>query len=171
MCVLDHVEEILGTEQSSGLDAPAISAAALFHDVVYDPRSATNERDSAQIAVDALWKVGWPESRLALVHHMIEATAGHTGAGLEAAVLLDADLAILGADPTVYAEYVAGVRFEYQFVDENAWRVGRAAVVRSFLDREHIFTTTTMSASREAQARANLAAELAALTSEGTSDP
>ena len=164
MRVLDHVDEILRAESSNALDAPAIRAAALFHDIVYDPRSATNEHDSAEIAVDALWQAGWPESRLALVHHMIEATAGHTGAGLEAAVLLDADLAILGAEPPVYAEYVDGVRFEFEFVDDDAWRVGRTGVLRSFLDRERIFTTMTMSASREPQARENLAAELAALT-------
>ena len=164
MRVLDHVEEILGHEKSTDVDAAAIRAAALFHDVVYDPRSSTNERDSAEVAVDALWRVGWPESRLALVHHLVEATAGHTAAGLEAAVLLDADLAILGADPALYAEYRDGVRFEYEFVDDEAWRVGRAAVVRSFLDRDHIYSTTAMFAAREAQAHINLAAELAELT-------
>ena len=164
MRVLDHVEEILGHEQSTDADAAAIRAAALFHDVVYDPRSSTNERESAEIAIDALWRVGWPESRLALVHHLIEGTAGHTAAGFEADVLLDADLAILGADPALYAEYVDGVRFEYEFVDDQAWRVGRAAVVRSFLDRDHIFSTTAMFAAREAQARVNLSAELDALT-------
>jgi len=170
MRVLEHVDEILAHEKSTDADSEAIRAAALFHDIVYNPRSPTNEHDSAGIAVDALWQVGWPESRLALVYHLIEATAGHTGAGFESAVLLDADLAILGADPAMYGEYLDGVRFEYQFVDDDAWRTGRAAVVRSFLERERIFTTTTMSAAREAQARANLTAELAALSA-GTSGP
>jgi len=170
MRVLEHVDEIVAREKSADADVDAIRAAALFHDIVYNPRSPTNERDSAGIAVDALWQIGWPESRLALVYHLIEATAGHTGAGFEAAVLLDADLAILGADPAAYAEYVDGVRFEYEFVDDETWRTGRAAVLRSFLDRERIFSTTTMVAAREAQARTNLTAELDALTA-GTSEP
>jgi len=170
MRVLEHVDEMVrnekpvSKEKSADADVGAIRAAALFHDIVYNPRSPTNEHDSAGIAVDALWQIGWPESRLALVYHLIEATAGHTAAGFEAAVLLDADLAILGADPSSYADYVDAVRFEYEFVDDDAWRSGRAAVLGAFLARERIYNTTTMSAAREAQARTNLAAELATLT-------
>jgi len=166
MRVLEQVEEILTAENTPGIDANAIRAAALFHDVVYDPRSTTNERESAAFAVAALWKLRWPESQLALVHHLIEATKGHNAAGMEAAVLFDADLAILGAEPAAYAEYVDGVRFEYAFVDDDAWRTGRAAVLHSFLERSHIFSTPTMAAAREAQARINLAAELNALTAD-----
>jgi predicted metal-dependent HD superfamily phosphohydrolase len=168
MWVLRHVDTILAAEPAPTdhtVDAPAIRAGALFHDIVYDPRSDSNEADSAEIAGEALTAVGWESGRVELVRDMIEATATHRAATFEAQVLLDADLAVLGGDSASYREYVAGVRFEYGFVDDAAWRSGRAAVLRSFLDRDHIYVTRAMSALREAQARANMTDELTALTS------
>lgn len=167
MWVLRHVDMILATEPAPGdhtVDAPAIRAGALFHDIVYDPRSTTNEADSAVIAVHALRGIGWDSSRIELLRDMIAATATHRAESFEARVLVDADLAVLGGDPGSYAGYIAGVRFEYGFVDDAAWRAGRATVLRSFLDRDRIFVTATMSTTRGAQARANMTIELAALT-------
>lgn len=170
MWVLRNVDTILAAEPDpadQAVDVEAIRAGALFHDIVYEPRSATNETDSAVIAADALRAIGWAPERVELVRDMIEATATHHAQTFEAMVLLDADLAVLGGEPDAYREYVAGVRFEYGFVEDAAWRAGRAAVLRSFLDRDRIYVTATMSALRETQARANMAAELAALTSGG----
>ena len=90
------------------------------------------------------------------------ATAGHDADSPAAAVLLDADLAVLGAGEDDYRTYVDGVRAEYDFVDDLTWRAGRSAVLQSFLDRKRIYATTVM-ATREEQARHNLGTELAAL--------
>jgi predicted metal-dependent HD superfamily phosphohydrolase len=158
-----------------GVDVGVVRAAALFHDVIYDPLSSTNEHDSAVLAVRWLGEVGWDLPRLHRVAALIEATAGHiTGqAGeradgdpsdrVETAVLLDADLAILGAAPAEYRAYVAGVRAEYGHVTGDGWRTGRATILRSFLDRPAIYATTTMHAAREVPARANLTTELTEL--------
>ena len=78
------------------------------------------------------------------------------------AVVLDADLAILAAEPARYEAYVTGVRAEYAHVDDEGWRTGRAAVLAAFLDRPVIFVTAPMHAS-EHRARANLSAELSRL--------
>lgn len=158
MWVLRHIRE-LTTDPD-----PVVIAAALFHDVVYDPRSATNEADSAVLAVDRLRPLGWSEARLDSVVALIEATAGHVATDAATAVLLDADLAILGGRPDDYAAYVAGVRYEYGHVPDEQWRVGRAAVLRAFFDRPRIYATATMFEAREAQARRNLADEIRALT-------
>jgi predicted metal-dependent HD superfamily phosphohydrolase len=116
---------------------------------------------------------GWEPARVDRVAALIELTAGHVapraddgaddGADTGADILLDADLAILGAEPADYRAYVTGVRAEYAHVDDDAWRVGRAAVLRSFLERPAIYRTTSMQATRERRARANLSAELADL--------
>ena len=92
------------------------------------------------------------------------ATADHDAADVDAAVLIDADLAILGAEPAAYAAYVHGVRHEYHHVPDDLWVPGRSAVLRSFLDRPAIYLTPCMAADRESRARANLAAELATLS-------
>ncbi|MCU1365735.1 MAG: hypothetical protein JWN39_1374, partial [Ilumatobacteraceae bacterium] len=122
--VVRHVDA-LGT--AMGIDTERLDevrVAALFHDIVYDPRSATNEADSADLADDALVEAGWPAARRARVRTLIEATAAHDGESPEAEILLDADLAVLGGEPDAYRRYVAGVRFEYAFVDDPGWRVG-----------------------------------------------
>ena len=91
------------------------------------------------------------------------ATATHEPAGADEAALCDADLAVLAADPAAYAAYATGVRAEYAHIDEAGWRTGRAAVLRTFLERPALFHTAAM-AGRDAAARANLTAELATLT-------
>lgn len=168
MWVLRHVDDLL---PATGVDAPVVRAAALFHDVVYDPRSSTNEADSAALAQAALAPLGWSGARLDRVGELIDGTATHDPAVAatqpDAAVLFDADLAILGSAPAEYQAYVTGVRTEYDHVDEPAWRVGRAAVLRHFLERDPIFATSTMRAARERRARANLSAELAGLEPPG----
>lgn len=165
MWVCRHVDRLAAAHPVADLDA--VRMAALFHDAIYDPRSTTNEIDSARLAVDRLTELGWAERRCDHVRRLIEATAGHgaDGADTDTAVLLDADLAILGAAPNDYQAYVTGVRAEYAHVPDDAWRTGRAAVLDHFLERSAVYATATMRAEREARARANLEAELAALRS------
>jgi predicted metal-dependent HD superfamily phosphohydrolase len=95
---------------------------------------------------------------------MIVDTATHAATSPASAVLIDADLAILAADPAGYQGYVNGVRAEYGHIDNHGWQVGRAAVLRHFLDRPQIFTSAAGVERYEQRARANLSAELASLT-------
>ena len=176
MWVLRHIDDLAAAHSADApaadadhLDLDAVRAAALFHDAVYDPRSPTNEHDSALLARRALSDCGWEQERIERVAGLIELTAGHltpdSGAGADAGadILLDADLAVLGAEPADYRAYVTGVRVEYAHVDDDGWRTGRAAVLRGFLARPVIYRTTAMRAARERRARANLSAELADL--------
>jgi predicted metal-dependent HD superfamily phosphohydrolase len=165
--VLDDVERI-----AAGVGLPADHGAVLlavcFHDAVYEPRRSTNESDSAALARRVLVGLGVDESRIAEIERLVLATAAHEPIDPErdppGAVLLDADLAILGSAPSSYAAYVVGVRAEYAHVDDAAWRAGRATVIDHFLARAKIFCTPVM-APAEARARTNLTAERAALVS------
>jgi predicted metal-dependent HD superfamily phosphohydrolase len=182
--VLGHVERLVAEHEAAGpvtatvtgiitgIDVDAVVAAALFHDVVYDPRSTTNEARSADEAAAACRTLGWSDERVELVRSLVLATAGHepdSGPAASAAavaaraVLLDADLAVLGSDPADYATYVRQVRHEFAHVDDATWRLGRARVLRSFLDRPAIYATARVVGEREARARANLLAELSSL--------
>ena len=155
---------LLGELGSAISDPPTVVWAALWHDAIYDPRSSTNELDSASLARSALGALGVDQSRLDELERLIMLTAGHRVAhdDLAGAVLVDSDLAVLGADPGTYAVYVAGIRHEYQFVAEGAWRRGRAVVLQNLLDLPKIFSTEAMRA-YESVARRNLANELATL--------
>jgi len=83
---------------------------------------------------------------------------------LAAWALLDADLAVLGADPGAYDCYRAAVREEYAALDEPAWRAGRAVVLSGLLARDPLYGTRAARRRREAMARANIARELDSLT-------
>ncbi len=92
-----------------------------------------------------------------------EATVGEATVAGAAALLLDADLAILAAPPRRYAAYADGVRAEYAAVPERTFRAGRADVLARLLTRERLYVTATAQQRWEAAARANLTAELARL--------
>ena len=150
-------------------------AAAVYHDAIYDPTSHDNEALSAVLATNDLAEIGWSTQRCAAVAAMVVATAGHlgdpavelrdTGNGpTETAMLLDADLAILGAEPGAYQAYVNGVRAEYGHIADDEWSIGRSGVLQHFLDRSPLFVTDYMRATFEHRARANIEAELAALS-------
>ena len=169
--VVRHVEELAVAEPVG--DIAAVVVAAFFHDAVYDPRATDNEAASARLADRELAVLGWDDVRRERVAAMVEATAMHdvptetateTAIATDTAVLLDADLAVLGSDPASYQAYVAGVRSEYAHVSADDWRTGRTQVLRSFLDRPALFATPTGRDRWEARARANLAAEVASLS-------
>jgi predicted metal-dependent HD superfamily phosphohydrolase len=161
--VIRHIGELAATEHIDHLDE--IVAAAMYHDAVYEPQYPANERASARLARRDLAAIGWSNDAVDRVGLMIEATehrADNTDntAG-DTAVLLDADLAILAAEPAGYSAYVAGVRSEYRHVDDDEWRTGRTAVLDGFLQRPTIYLTASGRQLWEQRARANLTAELA----------
>ena len=101
---------------------------------------------------------------------MINATATHQLPPLgdekatnDAALFLDMDLAILGAEADVFDAYEEAVRREYGWVEEPMWRAGRAAVLTNFLARPHIYHTAEFRQRFEPRARQNLKRALAAL--------
>ncbi|MBR0680500.1 hypothetical protein GXW74_08375 [Roseomonas eburnea] len=137
-----------------------MALAILFHDAVYDPLAKDNEaRSAALLAALVPGDTGW-------VQEAIRATADHLAyAGSDCRVLrlLDLDLTPLAEAPEVFARNTALLRREYAAVSETAWRAGRRQVLARFAAAERLFRTR-LSAIYEAEARANLKAELAALS-------
>ncbi len=115
--VLGAAEELMG--QVEVTDPEAVRLALFFHDAVYDPRSATNEADSAALARAVLSELEVPAARVDTVVSLIMATQHQTPPpsdsrrlppiadpdGNDTAVVLDADLAILAAEPSRYQAY------------------------------------------------------------------
>ena len=87
----------------------------------------------------------------------------HAEAGdIDGLLLLDADLAILGAEPETYARYARRIRAEYAWVTDEVYRAGRLTVLRQFLARQHIYHTAQYQR-LESQVRLNLEREIAIL--------
>ena len=143
---------------------PAEAELALwFHDVVYDPRAKDNEARSGELARQRLIALGVEPAVVDRIARHVEATASHEAENADAALVVDVDLSILGADEATYDRFEAAIRVEYAFVPEADFRAGRRAVLERFAARKPIFQTPALRTAFEARARANLARAIEAL--------
>ena len=158
--VLDRLDELTGA--GAPFDRVEVGLAAWFHDGVYDGRHGAEER-SAAWAETAL--AGHEPELVAEVARLVRLTESHRPAVDDAngGALSDADLAILAATPTRYAEYLVDVRREYAHVPDEDFRAGRAAVLSDLLAKPELFHTAYAREHWEPVARANVEAELSRL--------
>jgi predicted metal-dependent HD superfamily phosphohydrolase len=150
--------------QLTGVAAPEIDLALLFHDAIYDPTRHDNEERSAELLTDE-GRRAWIDERILERAAPLVLATKHAGAvdSPEACLVVDADLSILGAQGATFDEYERDVREEYASVDEAAWSAGRTAVLREFVARPSIFQTPSARRLWEERARQNLARSLARL--------
>ncbi|MFF0449087.1 hypothetical protein ACFYT4_22220 [Streptomyces sp. NPDC004609] len=162
IAVLDHIDTLAAYAAEPDL----VRLAAWFHDAVYLPDRSENEERSARLAERALPEAGLSEPATAEVARLVRLTVTHAPAGSDTngAVLCDADLAVLASAAGPYAAYAAAVREEYGFVPDDAFRTGRAAVLRQLLGLPRLFHTPHGAREWEAAARRNLTAELELLS-------
>jgi predicted metal-dependent HD superfamily phosphohydrolase len=162
-----HVRQVVrdAVALTEGRDRALVALAAWAHDVVYDGRPGADERASAAWARQQLTAAGVADADITRVEGLVLATLEHTAPSGDhlADALLDADLAILGAEPAGYERYRRAVREEYAHVTDADWRVGRAAVLRSLLAREPLYRTAAARDRWAVLARRNLVGELAGL--------
>lgn len=139
--------------------------AIWFHDAIYNPMSTTNEEDSAQL-VTKLYNVDDLEryANIDKIKAIIMSTKKHEPLCEDAKLVLDLDLAILGANSDIYLDYVDKVKAEYtQHIPVHIFNKGRADFLSKFLQREALFFTEWGLNNFEMSARANLKNELAQL--------
>lgn len=160
------VDAVLALHSHGDAWAPTV-LAAWFHDAVYDPTAppGANEGASAVLARRELEGLGATLTATGEVCRLVLLTVDHdpTHGDRNGALLTDADLAVLASSEADYDAYVAAVRAEYAHLDDETWRTGRRALLRSFLDRPRIFRTIPGRERWEARARINISAELASL--------
>lgn len=156
----EHVGAVLDALASREVLTPTLALAVWGHDLIYDPRAGDNEARSAAVFGEWLAAEGADASLIRQVQALILATRHTDPPSTRAeALVVDADLSILGADPATFAAYDRAIRQEYSFIPEEDYRVGRARVLRGFLNREQMYHTPEF-AGLEASARANLQAAL-----------
>ncbi len=162
---VQHLEECFALldELRPLANEPAVIALALwYHDAVYWPRRSNNEPASADMARADLEAADAPDPLIEAVTAMILATT-HLAAPLpgDTEILIDIDLAILGAEPPRFAEYERQIRTEYSWVPGFLFRRKRAEVLKGFLARPQIYRTSLLHARLEARARRNLVTAVA----------
>lgn len=137
--------------------AAEVEVALWFHDAIYDLQRSDNEARSADWARAACLEGGVPVEVADRVQALILATR-HTAVptGLDEQVLIDIDLAILGASSARFAEYERQIRAEYAWVPNMLFKPKRRTILQSFLDRPAIYSTAHFNAALEQTARDNL---------------
>jgi predicted metal-dependent HD superfamily phosphohydrolase len=157
---LQHLDEcfaVLGAASSLATRLPEVELALWFHDAIYDTHAQDNEDASAQWAERSLLAGGAAPEVAARVRELVLATKhAATPESGDAQLLVDVDLAILGAPVPRFAEYERQVRQEYGWVPERAFREGRARILQSFLARPSLYGTAWFAERLEAPARDNL---------------
>ena len=80
--------------------------------------------------------------------------------GVDAEILVDVDLSILGASRERFDEYERQVREEYAWVPDFLYRRERGKILKDFLARPRIFSTALFRSRYEEQARSNIGRSL-----------
>ena len=163
---LSHLYSI--TEIFDKFDLPILNQSifywtTFFHDYIYKAHRKDNEVKSAGIAKKALSPFLSSEDINSIVA-IIESTARHKPLidVPEQYAFLDADLAILASEKSIYDQYTKAIRQEYRIYPDLLYKSGRIKVLKHFLDRKEIYYTAYFK-NYEAKARRNLLREIEGL--------
>lgn len=163
--LLQHVDEL----QQETHNPHAVRLAAWYHGAVfnanatasYAKRGGEDEVASAEYAREELTALEVPQKIIDDVVTMVESLARHASnpVSIDCAVLLDADLAILAADPQRYRAYMDDVRAEYEHIPQHDFLTSRRAILHKLLGRDRLYVSP-LGTGWEAQARQNVAGEI-----------
>lgn len=141
-----------------------VELALWFHDSVYALGDAANERRSAELARTRLHALGVHTEAVDRIVSHVEATARHEANGGDAALVVDLDLAVLGARRRDFDAFERQIRLEYAHVPDVVYRAARRRVLEDFLRRKQIYRMAPLCAEFEASARANLTRRIRGLS-------
>ncbi len=154
---IDHCLSELDLYRHLANSPEEVELALWFHDAIYEPYSSDNEANSANLACDFLERHSIPAERIERIRELILATR-HQALPMDSdsRLLIDVDLAILGSDQQLYAQFETNVRREYKWVPRIVYRRTRAKILQSFLDRPSIYSTKPFIERYEDNAHLNL---------------
>jgi predicted metal-dependent HD superfamily phosphohydrolase len=106
---------------------------ALFHDVVYDPASKTNEEDSANFLIECV--VDKKNSDILDVKQMILDTKTHNSTTNLSESFNKYDMNIVERDFDQLLEWERGISEEYSIYSKEEYKMGRLKFLESLLDK------------------------------------
>ena len=166
-----HVEEVVRRFVEAARDVGwrrprEVYLAVLFHDAVYAPGAKDNEARSAELARNAVVEYVKDASLdCNRMGDLIRLTSAHgklspSEVDAEAALFLDCDMAILGADRDVFDAYEDAIALEYAHLPPAVYAAGRGAFLAHLLDGDRIFLSDYGHGRWETFARSNIARAL-----------
>lgn len=153
-----HNETII----SSALNPAQLEFALWYHDIIYQTHRSNNELKSAQSAANFLGQQQADKEVAKQIYSLIIATCHNQETIDEAPIdnnqylIIDIDLAILGANAKQFDEYEQQIRNEYQRVPLTLYKLKRKQVLKSFLKKPRIYHSPLFYEAYESQARKNM---------------
>lgn len=157
---LRHIDNCLAefdAVKKTAINPTAIEAAIWFHDAVYDPKAIDNEERSAAEASEMLAAMGGGARLNRTVQKLILYTKHNVRPPtIDGRIIVDTDLASLGASPAVFVNTAWAIRMEYRWVPESVFWRKRAEFLQTLLNRKRIFYTEYFFRKYEIKARQNM---------------
>lgn len=160
-----HIDTVLSTFDTTrefASEPGHVELALWFHDAVYKIFSSSNEEDSAVWARDFV--LSQSDSSLCDnqllardVYSLIMSTRHNTMPERhDEKLIVDIDLAILGAPKSEYDKFEQSIRKEYKLIPWPVYRKKRIEILQGFLQRSHIYSLGHFRDGLEVTARSNL---------------
>lgn len=128
---LDHIQDVLQNLNNANLlKHDELFLTAIFHDIIYNPQSATNEEDSALFFIDAAKNTSLTQAQKEHVKQLILDTKHHIPNVEFSAEFINADLAILSSSFDKLITYEKQIFKEFQFVDYSIYKLKRLEVLK-----------------------------------------
>ena len=155
-----HIDAVLSNlDKSNHLaeNSSAIELALWYHDAIYKIFSSTNELDSAKLAKSFVLNNSPDEKLAQKIFDLIMATQHNAPVtGNDETLIVDIDLAILGASEPDYANFEESIRKEYKLIPWIVYKKKRVEILNWFLEKETIYSHEYFQTLYEHKARVNL---------------
>lgn len=135
---LNHLYQMLGEFEKVKAqleDSEMVLFALYYHDLVYDPKSKTNEEER-------LLDLEIRKERINLCLDHILATKSHRlgdNSNTDTKYFLVMNLSILGSEESQYLEYTKNIRKEYSNYSDEDYRKGRIQVLDHFSETIRLY--------------------------------
>lgn len=135
----EHIEFIL--KHLHDLDLLKIDElflATIFHDIIYNPQSQTNEEDSAEFFMNAAKTSSLTNEQKIHIKQLILDTKNHQATVPLSDEFIKADLSIFNAPFEKLIKYEKQIFKEYQFVDYSTYKEKRIEVLKHYNHDGHL---------------------------------
>jgi pantetheine-phosphate adenylyltransferase len=129
---IDHIRDLVKKLDDKGLKQPELFLAAVFHDIVYDPRSSTNEEDSAEFFIKASGSSSLSAEQKEHIKQLILDTKTHKPSVRFSEEFISIDLSVLNGTFGELVRYEQQIFREFQFVDYKIYKQKRVELLEHY---------------------------------------
>lgn len=129
---IDHIRDVVKKLEDKGLNQSELFLAAVFHDIIYNPKSNTNEEDSAEFFIKAAGSSSLSSDQKAHVKQLILDTKTHKPMVKFSEDFIAIDLSVLNGSFGDLLNYEQQIFKEFQFVDYKIYKEKRVEILQRY---------------------------------------